>query len=80
MHLPASFQTHQQRQSQAYCNAVTMTAENVSEDEKQNTFMIEELYCSTDITAAIRGQLPVKGTHRVLGVHYLQKVAKLIET
>ena len=57
MHLPASFQTHQQRQSQAYCNAVTMTAENVSQDEKQNTFLVERVYCSSEITATIQGQL-----------------------
>ena len=40
-----------------YCNAATMADENVSKEEKQNTFMIEQLYCSTGITDAIRGQL-----------------------
>ena len=34
-----------------------MPTENVSEDEKQNTFTIEQVYCLSDITAETRGQL-----------------------
>ena len=55
--LPVSFQKHQPRQSQAYCNTSTMATENVSVEEKQNTFLVERVYCSADITATIQGQL-----------------------
>ena len=55
--LSASFQKRQQRQPQAYCDAVKMATENVSEDEKQNTFLVKRVYCSADITATIHGQL-----------------------
>ena len=34
-----------------------MATENVSEDEKQHTFLLKGLYCSTDITAGIHIQL-----------------------
>ena len=34
-----------------------MATENVSGDGKQNTFMVEQLYCSSDRTAGIQGQL-----------------------
>ena len=34
-----------------------MPTESVSEDEKQNTFTIEQVYCLSDITAETRGQL-----------------------
>ena len=34
-----------------------MATENVSGDERQNTFVIEQLYCSSDRTAGIQGQL-----------------------
>ena len=39
-----------------YCSAAVMATENVSGDEKQNNVMIV-LYCSSDITAGIHGQL-----------------------
>ena len=55
--LPASFQKHQQTQSQSYCNAAAMATEKVSENEKQNTFLIEQVYCSSYITAAMQGHL-----------------------
>ena len=55
--LPASFKKHEPRQSQAYRNTATMATENVSVEEKQNTFLVERVYCSADITATIQGQL-----------------------
>ena len=34
-----------------------MNTENISKEEKQNTFLVEQVYCSSDVTAAIQGQL-----------------------
>ena len=51
-------QKHQQRQLQAYCSAAEMVTENVSVEERQSTYTIEQInYCFSDITAGIHGQL-----------------------
>ena len=51
---PASSQQQRQHKS-SYCRV--MATANVSGDEKENTFLVEQPYCSPDITAGIQGHL-----------------------
>ena len=37
--------------------ALVMATDNVSGDEKQNTFMLEQIYRPSDVTALIHGQM-----------------------
>ena len=46
-----------------------MATENVSGDQNQNTFMVEQLYCSLDVTAGIHGHLTfISALHAFLSI------------
>ena len=54
---PVSFQNTNNDNRKPIPALPAMTTENVSKEEKQNTFLVEQVYCSSDVTAAIQGQL-----------------------